>query len=439
MTKNRINRIRNTIGESRARLLANNKFYGILSMHLKYVATKDIRTFSTNGVCIYFNPDFLEKLHWYELDYIICHQITHIIRGHIFRPIEQKGFSYHHCCDIIVNRDLLGNGFARESYPHFGRILFEPLLICNQPVPFTVDNIYCSLPYNVSAFDKNSQRALMIDEDDWWSWNNENGSIGTLIIDTEKEIPLERQCQDADDEDGNQNLGLSGGKNSLKAFWKSQADIAKSMSSYNSLKDDGLNNPLEEAIKRKIEKLKNSEIDWKKVLNDFIQEEVSDYSFSPPDRRFDDSDFFLPDFNEREFVTKDILFMVDTSGSVSDSDLTRVYSEIKGAIEQFNNAFVGHLAFFDTQVYKPVPFATVEDVLKITPLGGGGTDFFSVFKFADNCKNLNISSIIIFTDGQAPMPENYMGFPVLWVLDNTEVTPPFGKVARVLKHISIGK
>lgn len=86
----------------------------------------------------------------------------------------------------------------------------------------------------------------------------------------EKEIPLEIQNRDVGDENGNRNLGLSGSKNSLKAFWKSQVDIAKSMSSYNSLKDDGLNNPLEEAIKRKIEMLKNSEVDWRKVLNDFI-------------------------------------------------------------------------------------------------------------------------------------------------------------------------
>ena len=35
-------------------------------------------------------------------------------------------------------------------------------------------------------------------------------------------------------------------------------------------------------------------------MNDFIQEEVVDYSFTPPDRRFDDSPFFLPDFNGKE-------------------------------------------------------------------------------------------------------------------------------------------
>ena len=38
------------------------------------------------------------------------------------------------------------------------------------------------------------------------------------------------------------------------------------------------------------------------------------------------------------------------------------------------------------------------------------------------------------TVGEHKLPENYTGFLVLWVLDNTDVTPPFGKIARVLKH-----
>ena len=49
---------------------------------------------------------------------------------------------------------------------------------------------------------------------------------------------------------------------------------------------------------RMLEKLKKPQTDWRTILNDFIQEEICDYSFSPPDRRFQDSPFFLPDFNE---------------------------------------------------------------------------------------------------------------------------------------------
>lgn len=87
--------------------------------------------------------------------------------------------------------------------------------------------------------------------------------------------------------------------------------------------------------------LRKPQTDWQTILNDFIQEEVADYSFSPPDRRFDDCPFFLPDFNGKEDIMEDILFMIDTSASMSDAMITAAYSEIKGAIDQFDGKLKG--------------------------------------------------------------------------------------------------
>ena len=75
----------------------------------------------------------------------------------------------------------------------------------------------------------------------------------------------------------------------------------------------------------------------------------------PPDRRFRESPFFLPDFNDTEIVVKDILFMVDTSGSMSDKQITEAYSEIKGAIDQFGGKLMGWLGFFDACNLSSVP------------------------------------------------------------------------------------
>jgi len=42
-------------------------------------------------------------------------------------------------------------------------------------------------------------------------------------------------------------------------------------------------------------------------------------------------------------------------------------------------------------------------------------------------------SIIILTDGYAPFPDESMalGIPVLWLLNNEKVEPPWGKIARI--------
>lgn len=43
------------------------------------------------------------------------------------------------------------------------------------------------------------------------------------------------------------------------------------------------------------------------------------------------------------------------------------------------------------------------------------------------------ASIIILTDGYAPFPQEKlsMNIPVLWLINNNDVDPPWGKVARI--------
>ena len=184
---------------------------------------------------------------------------------------------------------------------------------------------------------------------------------------------------------------------------------------------------------RMLDQLKKPQTDWRTILDNFIQEEICDYSFSPPDRRYE-GDFFLPDFNEKDEQVKNILFMMDTSGSISDEMMTAAYSEIKGAIDQFNGKLEGKLGFFDAAIYEPVPFDSVDELLKIRPVGGGGTDFGIIFKYVEQkMQDEPPASIIILTDGYAPFPpeEAANGIPVLWLINNENIKPPWGKVARI--------
>ena len=183
-----------------------------------------------------------------------------------------------------------------------------------------------------------------------------------------------------------------------------------------------------------LENLRKPQTDWRTILNEFIQEEINDYSFSPPDRRFDDSPFFLPDFNEKDETVKNILFMIDTSGSMSDRAITDAYSEILGAIEQFGGKLMGWLGFFDAAVIEPVPFETMDEFKIIRPQGGGGTRFDIIFDYVNEKMVDNPPvSIVILTDGEAPFPDEKVtnSIPVLWIINNEEVTPPFGKIARI--------
>lgn len=180
--------------------------------------------------------------------------------------------------------------------------------------------------------------------------------------------------------------------------------------------------------------MRKPQTDWRTILNDFVQQEIVDYSFTPPDRRFDESPFFLPDFNDKDDIVEDILFMIDTSGSMSDDMITAAYSEVKGAIDQFNGKLKGWLGFFDAAVIEPKPFASQSEFEIIKPAGGGGTDFQIIFEYVqEHMQDRLPAGIIILTDGYAPFPKEKLadGIPVLWLLNNDDVNPGWGKVARI--------
>lgn len=126
--------------------------------------------------------------------------------------------------------------------------------------------------------------------------------------------------------------------------------------------------------------------------------------------------------------------MVDTSGSVSDNMLSAVYTEICGAIEQFVGSIQGLLGFFDSRVYSPRPFSSIEDLLNIVPAGGGGTDYFCVFDFLrKHFSHVPPACLVIITDGDAAFPDESaaMNTPVLWLFTKKDVSAPWGKSACI--------
>ena len=142
---------------------------------------------------------------------------------------------------------------------------------------------------------------------------------------------------------------------------------------------------------------------------------------------------FLPDFNVPAESVKDVLFLVDTSGSVSEQMLSAVYRELSGALEQFDGSLSGVLGFFDTQVRKVCPFRQIDDLRAIVPVGGGGTDFDCVFSYCENRRDVPPCYIVIFTDGDAHFPDVSAArdIPVLWLFTKATAVAPWGKYAYI--------
>lgn len=428
---------------SRMRLLVNHGFYGILLLHVKFRLTDEIEIagfgVDKNEYYIFINPKILDNISDAEIDHILMHEILHIALQHDKRGQDLMPEKFNIACDIVIESNILKsfdmdinsiflsfNGGIQEhlapngneGYLYTAEEVYNMLdLIPGDPIkgPGSVHvdkngNPGQSQEKNAGA-DKNRNSSWKQDKEDKIHGQNPSG------------FDIHGVIEDNDIEDSDI---------SLKDIWdKHLADACESISIRDAITGRGTIPLLAE---RMWEEMRKPQTDLRTILNDFVQEEICDYSFAPPDRRFDESPFFLPDFNEKDETVEDVLFMIDASGSMSNKDITAAYCEIKGAIEQFNGKLKGWLGFFDAEVIEPIPFENVEEFSVIRPKGGGGTDFEIIFEYVmEHMQDKLPASIIILTDGFAPFPQEKLagGIPVLWLLNNKKVNPPWGKVTRI--------
>ena len=414
---------------SRIRTLQDHGFFGLLLMHIKFAVDVTCETAATDGERIYFGPRFADKLSDLELDFIMMHEILHVVLKHCFRGEHLDNEAFDVACDIVVNSNIMKSMDRTEpiKLKHFG-IAMHLAPNGQEGHLYTAEEVYEMLPKRMKQKKGSADSNIIggVGEVD-----GTGGGAGTGVGGAAERVG--KSTKDDGFIDDHNKWGTLEDEGYLQEVWDQYIySAAEAVEIQVNAACTG--NYSKELIDRILKKLKKPQLDWRTILNTFVQEEITDYSFTPPDRRFDDSPFFLPDFNEKEEYVKDILFMIDTSRSMSDESVTTVFSEVKGSIEQFNGRLCGKLGFFLYKVVDPIDFASVDDVLKIMPKGGGGTSFKCVFEYVNEHMKYNPPAcIIMLTDGHAIWPEEEMtnGIPVLWLLTNEYVNPPWGKIARI--------
>ncbi len=387
---------------SRMRILLNNGFYGLLLMHMIFSIDENCETAATDGRRIFFGPKFMDELSDSELDFIMMHEILHVVLQHCLRQGKRENERFNIACDIVVNSNVLLSEKMNRNAIRL-RKWGESMHLApdgKEGYEYTAEQVYDMLP-SMGNGGKPKPRLT--------------GTMGEAVWDDHTRWGM-------DEED-----------DTLRDVWvKRFEDACEAISVRDPSNQRGL---LPLFAERLFKELQKPQTDWRMILNDFIQEEIVDYSFTPPDRRFDDSPFFLPDFNDKDDLVEDILFMIDTSGSMSDDMITAAYSEVKGAIDQFDGKLKGWLGFFDAAIIEPKPFTDESEFKLIKAAGGGGTDFQIIFEYVhQKMADKPPASIIILTDGFAPFPREKlsMNIPVLWLLNSDKVEPPWGKVARII-------
>ncbi len=411
---------------ARVTLIREQPFYAVLLMHMRFAIDVATPTLYTDGERIAFNPEFVEELSDSELRFVLMHEVLHVALGHCNlyqRDMEHELFNV--ACDIVVNSNILYSHNMKTRYITVkGDICPHTLPDGDEGYLHTAEEVYAVLLENRAAIPKLFAGKSSPDEDVGDDGKGGGGKKAGKGTDSGDYGFDDHTMWKSDD---NREENMKWVTRMVEA-----TEIAQHMAEHFSNGVGGCGSAPYGALRR-VKELVEAQLDWKTILNTFVQEEIVDYSFSPPDRRFEDSPFFLPDFNEPEETIKNIVFLVDTSGSMGEQALQQAYSEIKGAVDQFNGKMEGFIVPADTQTYEFIPFCDETDFLSILPRGGGGTDFYGPIRYViEKTRDNPPSSIVYITDGYCSFPEESVtnGIPFLWLV-TTDVTPPWGRVARL--------
>jgi predicted metal-dependent peptidase len=161
-----------------------------------------------------------------------------------------------------------------------------------------------------------------------------------------------------------------------------------------------------QTILDKINVIEPPKFDWKGYLRRFTTGSIKSYTRltrSRPNRRIEG----LPAIKIKP--KKHVLVAIDTSGSVSNSELVEFMQEINHIYKTGSMVTIVHA---DTAIAWMGPFDPKAD-WKVH--GRGGTDFTPVVDYYN--ENLRKYTCLIYlTDGEAPAPENKPKGRTLWVL-----------------------
>ncbi|MBR3288599.1 MAG: hypothetical protein IKI71_02395 [Lachnospiraceae bacterium] len=397
------------------KLILEQPFFGNLLMHIKFKEDENVNGIGTDGIDIFYNPKKIEEIDRNHLSFLVMHQVIHIILYHVFRGIPHKNDElFHKASDLVANSLVLSNlDYADKD--RLSDINIEHTVDFVEASNYTVEQVYDKLKKEK-------------DKDDDSSSSSEEDNFLDSIAD--------EQWNDEKKELGDDHSKWS----EVKAMSESEKQqMQRKMSGYITdamQQAEKTHGGVSDEMKRAIDDVAGSKVDWRTALQNFVETEVTDYSFNPPDKRFTYNDLLMPDFNFSEEKVTGVFFFIDVSGSMDEAAIAECKAEVKSCLRQYGEKVDGYLGYFDYKVSNLQRFEDEETMVSIEALGGGGTSFENIFKYLDThseefeCEK---KKVIILTDGYADFPDegSLNVDELMWVINNEEAEPPYGEVVRI--------
>lgn len=356
--------------KARSRLILDNPFFGTLCLRLKVVEWEQ-ETGATDGVHLFYNPKWFEKLTDMERIGFLAHEVLHVVFLHITRRNERDATKWNVACDYAINNYLVAEGF----------ILPKGGLVDPQYNDMTAEAIYSMLP---------EQSSKLLDPGKCGGVMDHPGTDGT----SGKTSAIE--------------AGLTVAIHQAAESAKAQGKLSSTMESV-------------------ISDITDPKVDWKAVLARFLRSNnKSDFTWVRPNRRFIARGMYLPSLHNP--CLEEIVVAVDTSGSISDDELTQFTTETSYILHELAPERVQFLQC-DAEVQNATEYTRESLPLKVTYEGRGGTRFRPVIDYV-NENYPNAAALVYLTDLESDDFGDKPHYPVLWITTN-QTNAPFGEVIQM--------
>jgi predicted metal-dependent peptidase len=352
------------IQKARTTLLLDHPFFGTLLFRLGAQARSSIATMATDGVSLYFNPQFVETLSAAEIAETLAHEVMHPALQHHTRRGDRNPGRWNMLLDagLTLPKDvLLDNRFRGMSAERIYNLLEEEEQ--NQSSSSDADTESQDDSADRGEGSNSSESSISVkDNNEAPSVPQTPGGIGQVLDAPE---PENGEADTVAEQARDWQIAVEQAENVAKLAGKLPAGVTRSL-----------------------EATQAAGVDWRELLHRAWSETIpADYSWTRPNRRHIWSGLYLPGVTSEG--VGEVAIAVDCSGSIQARQLGLFEAEIRSILDGQQPRLV-HVLYFDTQVHRHDTYQ-VGQPITLTPVGGGGTDFRPCFRWLADDGLLNRS------------------------------------------------
>lgn len=413
----------------RQQVLYRHPFCGAVAMGLELVPVRDRRcpTAMTDGKSVFFDISFLGSLSQAEREFVLGHEIWHVIMMHFLRSGDADRETFNIAADMEVNQLLEADGFEAPADALFPNKSHSRRCEYDFPSGLSAEEYYALLMKE----DRNKRP-----QDSQGGEGQDGKGQGKGKGRQQKGSPCKGQFDRHFDKSTDYEAEANAGGEAKDKYGAKGVDPDFSPASVRTEGDEReavervreavvsaaqqterTCGSLPGHVKRIVDALLEPKLPWRELLAAFMTSSMDcRTNWSAPNRRFAWSGTYLPSHAGEQVR---VAIGIDVSGSCTD-DCRKFLTEVAAIAKSFGS-YELHVIQCDTEVKaydkfdegNPLDWENGQIELK----GFGGTRLRPIFDYI-TLNELDVDAVIVFTDGECEEFDDDcgVGVPVLWAL-----------------------